>query len=593
MENDENSREEHPQHEPESEQVAKLGVFAFLDESKKKSAAAAENQAAPANAPKERSSAAGDNDSAGQRSSILNRGPVMEHKLTILVLEDYPEVMDTIVGNITRYLHPRRQLGEVVEASAGQHYSIQGVTDIAIVQAATPEDAFNVFGYFDGKSRAFNKLHACDENQIFYGVFDVVLGHSLSGIDVLEIIKQHVPEFRAIVLTAQTNTEEEIARTVELADAYRKKQVSMDPEHRYLLAQDIAEKVTDIVEDRRTREQAIRSKALLSTMPELLAVVLDYYDFITGTHCRGVTDLALYIGDQLKSLPRYAGRLEYGDQQLDLEMLGFNAVLHDIGKIMAPKRILGKTGMFSKEEQDFVEVVCKEISRVMEDWDDVPEHIRLGIQERLNKFRIDEERQEEIKMLGRLTPNELEVVRFHVAASELIRDDLRPFVEDTLVDPDLVAYIMRLFDGLYHHERPDGSGYPYGYSGESYDRLPTAAKIILVADTYHALRSKRSYKDGMTHAVAVNILRELADANRVVSDCVDIISGLPTEIIESVDARNEQRIARLIRRAHQRVNSLGVRNPAQLFVDLMSSNAINPDDYLDEAALSEQERNEV
>jgi hypothetical protein len=37
----------------------------------------------------------------------------------------------------------------------------------------------------------------------------------------------------------------------------------------------------------------------------------------------------------------------------------------------------------------------------------------------------------------------------------------------------------------------------------------------------------------------------------------------------------------LIKRAHERVNSLGARNPAQLFVDLMSSNAINPDEYLD------------
>jgi HD-GYP domain-containing protein (c-di-GMP phosphodiesterase class II) len=245
----------------------------------------------------------------------------------------------------------------------------------------------------------------------------------------------------------------------------------------------------------------IRSKALLSTMPELLAVVLDYYDFITGTHCRGVTDLALYIGGQLKKLPRYAERLDYDDNHLDLEMLGFNAVLHDIGKIMAPKRILSKTGMFSKEEEDLVEIVCKEIALAIDGWDDMPENIRLGLKERLHNFKIDDTRQQEIKMLGRLTPNELEVVRFHVAASELIRDDLRPFVEETLVDPGIVAYIMRLFDGLYHHERPDGSGYPYGYSGEDYDALPTAAKIILVADTYHALRSKRSYKAGLTHPV--------------------------------------------------------------------------------------------
>jgi len=229
-----------------------------------------------------------------------------------------------------------------------------------------------------------------------------------------------------------------------------------------------------------------------------------------------------------------------------------------------------------------VGVVCDEVARSLTEWEEIPDEAREALAARLAKFAISRERQQEIKQEGRLTPNELAVMRFHVPASELIRDDFRPYVTDKLVDPELVEYIMRLFDGLYHHEKPDGSGYPYGYGGQRYDELPTAAKIILVADTYHALRSKRSYKPGMTHAVAVNILRELAGENRVISDCVDIISGLPAEVIDSVNAQNHQRISRLIARARERVFSLGVKNPAQLLADLLSSNAIDPEDYREE-----------
>jgi Response regulator containing a CheY-like receiver domain and an HD-GYP domain len=42
-----------------------------------------------------------------------------------------------------------------------------------------------------------------------------------------------------------------------------------------------------------------------------------------------------------------------------------------------------------------------------------------------------------------------------------------------------------------HHERWDGSGYPYGRGGES---IPLSARIVAVADVFDALASKRPYK---------------------------------------------------------------------------------------------------
>lgn len=44
---------------------------------------------------------------------------------------------------------------------------------------------------------------------------------------------------------------------------------------------------------------------------------------------------------------------------------------------------------------------------------------------------------------------------------------------------------------LYHHERYDGKGYPYGLKG---DNIPLESRIIAVADAVDAMMSERSYK---------------------------------------------------------------------------------------------------
>lgn len=57
----------------------------------------------------------------------------------------------------------------------------------------------------------------------------------------------------------------------------------------------------------------------------------------------------------------------------------------------------------------------------------------------------------------------------------------------------------------YHHERIDGKGYPTGLSNGD---IPLAAKIVAIADTYHALTSDRPYRKGMSIEKAVSILEE-------------------------------------------------------------------------------------
>ena len=57
----------------------------------------------------------------------------------------------------------------------------------------------------------------------------------------------------------------------------------------------------------------------------------------------------------------------------------------------------------------------------------------------------------------------------------------------------------------YHHERIDGKGYPEGLSNGN---IPLAAKIVAIADTYHALTSDRPYRKGMNIERAISILEE-------------------------------------------------------------------------------------
>lgn len=91
---------------------------------------------------------------------------------------------------------------------------------------------------------------------------------------------------------------------------------------------------------------------------------------------------------------------------------------------------------------------------------------------------------------NRLTKEEYEIVKKHPEIGYKICKDLNK------LKPSLAII-------LQHHERLDGSGYPYERKGGDIDIL---AQICGVADVYHSLTSDRSYRKRMSHEEALKIL---------------------------------------------------------------------------------------
>ena len=101
--------------------------------------------------------------------------------------------------------------------------------------------------------------------------------------------------------------------------------------------------------------------------------------------------------------------------------------------------------------------------------------------------------------------------------TEHLTDEQRTIIEkhpfiggDTLLavkrewgdDPFLITACEICFA---HHERWDGTGYPFGLTG---DIIPLSARIVALADVYDALTTPRVYKPAMTHEEAATIIRD-------------------------------------------------------------------------------------
>jgi HD-GYP domain-containing protein (c-di-GMP phosphodiesterase class II) len=95
---------------------------------------------------------------------------------------------------------------------------------------------------------------------------------------------------------------------------------------------------------------------------------------------------------------------------------------------------------------------------------------------------------------GRLEHAEIEVMKSHPMLSAKMIEHL-----------DHVPFFRFLLPGIkYHHERPDGGGYPHTMHGE---QIPLFARLIAVVDSFDAMTNARPYRNALPEEKAVNELK--------------------------------------------------------------------------------------
>jgi len=91
-----------------------------------------------------------------------------------------------------------------------------------------------------------------------------------------------------------------------------------------------------------------------------------------------------------------------------------------------------------------------------------------------------------------LESEEFEIIKKHVNTGVKILEEIKQL--------ESVVNIVRT-----HHERYDGSGYPFGLKGEE---IPICARIIAVADAYDGIVSDRAYRKAVSHEAAKEELKK-------------------------------------------------------------------------------------
>lgn len=96
-----------------------------------------------------------------------------------------------------------------------------------------------------------------------------------------------------------------------------------------------------------------------------------------------------------------------------------------------------------------------------------------------------------------LTDQEYEMMKNHAKAGGLIIKKNLKFLNES----EFVKIASDI--ASCHHEKWDGSGYPFGKKGRE---IPLVARITTIADVFDALVSKRQYKEAMDVDEALNIM---------------------------------------------------------------------------------------
>ena len=120
---------------------------------------------------------------------------------------------------------------------------------------------------------------------------------------------------------------------------------------------------------------------------------------------------------------------------------------------------------------------------------------------------------------GKLSPDEYKSIQNHAIGTYKLLENVMGLEE-----------INRI--ASLHHEKLDGSGYPFGFKA---NQLNKNEKLMACIDIYQALVEERPYKKGLSHGSAMNILSKMGNDGQ-----------LDKEIIKEIDNcfkdRNENNI---------------------------------------------------
>jgi putative nucleotidyltransferase with HDIG domain len=130
----------------------------------------------------------------------------------------------------------------------------------------------------------------------------------------------------------------------------------------------------------------------------------------------------------------------------------------------------------------------------------------------------------------RLSDADYEIVRQHpIHGAELVR---------RIEGYEEIASII-----LAHHERVDGTGYPYGLRGEE---IPALARMISVADIYDVITARDTYRPPISSSDAITELRRVAGTQldgRFVELFIEILEREGLGFTHTEDADFEKELA--------------------------------------------------
>lgn len=148
---------------------------------------------------------------------------------------------------------------------------------------------------------------------------------------------------------------------------------------------------------------------------------------------------------------------------------------------------------------------------------------------------------------GKLTDSEFYIMKTHANHTVDIFEKTRGFSQ--------ISYEV----AAYHHEKIDGTGYPFKIKG---DKLSKYCRMMNICDIFDALTANRCYKEGYSRDKAFGILRSLAkDNNHLDSGLVEhFIKAIGSFPIGSLVQLKSNRIAIVERRNTVDAMKPGVRS---------------------------------